>query len=154
MRLAGCCRVDWTVAVVRTGVLQISVVHLFFFFQAEDGIRDLTVTGVQTCALPISGLLVTVPAPAPALETVSTRAGVKVAVTVVAAEIVTVQVPAPVQPAPLQPPKVEPAAGAAGRGTAGPPPLLYRAGGPPPTAPPGPDARPPPPAPPASPPGA
>src|SRR2546430_11495616 len=27
---------------------------VFFFFQAEDGIRDLTVTGVQTCALPIS----------------------------------------------------------------------------------------------------
>src|SRR5689334_24171961 len=27
----------------------------FFFFQAEDGIRDGTVTGVQTCALPISG---------------------------------------------------------------------------------------------------
>src|SRR5690349_22772177 len=27
----------------------------FFFFQAEDGIRDLYVTGVQTCALPISG---------------------------------------------------------------------------------------------------
>src|SRR3972149_11604598 len=26
---------------------------MFFFFQAEDGIRDLTVTGVQTCALPI-----------------------------------------------------------------------------------------------------
>src|SRR3989440_12628602 len=26
---------------------------LFFFFQAEDGIRDLIVTGVQTCALPI-----------------------------------------------------------------------------------------------------
>src|SRR5690349_24897607 len=26
----------------------------FFFFQAEDGIRDLYVTGVQTCALPIS----------------------------------------------------------------------------------------------------
>src|SRR5205085_9357391 len=25
-----------------------------FFFQAEDGIRDLTVTGVQTCALPIT----------------------------------------------------------------------------------------------------
>src|SRR3989475_8304471 len=31
------------------------VVDVFiFFFQAEDGIRDLTVTGVQTCALPIS----------------------------------------------------------------------------------------------------
>src|SRR2546430_8705198 len=29
---------------------------VFFFFQAEDGIRDLTVTGVQTCALPISWL--------------------------------------------------------------------------------------------------
>src|SRR5206468_9382938 len=28
----------------------------FFFFQAEDGIRDLIVTGVQTCALPISAL--------------------------------------------------------------------------------------------------
>src|SRR2546428_6491569 len=27
--------------------------HIFFFFQAEDGIRDLIVTGVQTCALPI-----------------------------------------------------------------------------------------------------
>src|SRR5438128_1228231 len=29
---------------------------IFFFFQAEDGIRDATVTGVQTCALPISPL--------------------------------------------------------------------------------------------------
>src|SRR5256885_9637344 len=27
---------------------------VFFFFQAEDGIRDYKVTGVQTCALPIS----------------------------------------------------------------------------------------------------
>src|SRR2546430_5007001 len=33
-------------------ILEVS--HHFFFFQAEDGIRDLTVTGVQTCALPIS----------------------------------------------------------------------------------------------------
>src|SRR6266542_1742280 len=30
---------------------------LIFLFQAEDGIRDATVTGVQTCALPISGPL-------------------------------------------------------------------------------------------------
>src|SRR5256886_8389189 len=30
----------------------------FFFFQAEDGIRDLTVTGVQTCALPICSFAV------------------------------------------------------------------------------------------------
>src|SRR2546430_12791891 len=34
--------------------LRLSGVRLYvFFFQAEDGIRDLTVTGVQTCALPI-----------------------------------------------------------------------------------------------------
>src|SRR5206468_7094811 len=31
--------------------------YIFFFFQAEDGIRDLIVTGVQTCALPISLLV-------------------------------------------------------------------------------------------------
>src|SRR5256885_11311099 len=30
--------------------------RLFFFFQAEDGIRDYKVTGVQTCALPICPL--------------------------------------------------------------------------------------------------
>src|SRR2546429_7303369 len=29
------------------------IVLYFFFFQAEDGIRDVAVTGVQTCALPI-----------------------------------------------------------------------------------------------------
>src|SRR5689334_24081818 len=34
----------------------------FFFFQAEDGIRDGTVTGVQTCALPISRTVVRLPA--------------------------------------------------------------------------------------------
>src|SRR2546430_4949825 len=32
------------------------VLIVLFFFQAEDGIRDLTVTGVQTCALPICNL--------------------------------------------------------------------------------------------------
>src|SRR2546430_8680714 len=36
---------------IRKNVARIEV--LCFFFQAEDGIRDLTVTGVQTCALPI-----------------------------------------------------------------------------------------------------
>src|SRR2546426_10811136 len=30
------------------------MLSIFFFFQAEDGIRDYKVTGVQTCALPIS----------------------------------------------------------------------------------------------------
>src|SRR2546421_8856970 len=37
-------------ALVMTDVVDFGV----FFFQAEDGIRDLIVTGVQTCALPIS----------------------------------------------------------------------------------------------------
>src|SRR6266481_6932907 len=35
--------------------LNLVSLFFFFFFQAEDGIRDGTVTGVQTCALPISG---------------------------------------------------------------------------------------------------
>src|SRR2546430_6566994 len=35
-------------------VINHNIFCFFFFFQAEDGIRDLTVTGVQTCALPIS----------------------------------------------------------------------------------------------------
>src|SRR3989475_5904382 len=61
-----------------------------------------------------AGLLVTLPAPVPALETVSVKVcRVKVAVTVVAALRVTVQAPGPEQPPPLQPLKVEPAAGAA-----------------------------------------
>src|SRR2546422_1451508 len=30
------------------------LLRILFFFQAEDGIRDVAVTGVQTCALPIS----------------------------------------------------------------------------------------------------
>ena len=34
--------------------------HTFFFFQAEDGIRDHCVTGVQTCALPICSRLLRV----------------------------------------------------------------------------------------------
>src|SRR2546422_5664839 len=35
--------------------------YVFFFFQAEDGIRDVAVTGVQTCALPIYGIFDAVP---------------------------------------------------------------------------------------------
>src|SRR5437763_11874464 len=34
----------------------VSISSVFFFFQAEDGIRDTSVTGVQTCALPICQL--------------------------------------------------------------------------------------------------
>src|SRR5690349_22662446 len=42
----------------------------FFFFQAEDGIRDLYVTGVQTCALPILGRAVS-RGPAPSVITIT-----------------------------------------------------------------------------------
>src|SRR2546430_10274510 len=45
-------------AVRRAITLRKETIHTissFVFFQAEDGIRDLTVTGVQTCALPIFG---------------------------------------------------------------------------------------------------
>src|SRR5256885_5727882 len=48
---------------------------MFFFFQAEDGIRDYKVTGVQTCALPISAVEPGVPG-APVLAAVlAARAG-------------------------------------------------------------------------------
>src|SRR3989454_9308292 len=44
--------------------LSVGCVFFFFFFQAEDGIRDYKVTGVQTCALPISQLRAAAAAPA------------------------------------------------------------------------------------------
>src|SRR2546430_10004897 len=51
------CCTRWREAVWVIVVYVLSYVDVFFFFfQAEDGIRDLTVTGVQTCALPIFGL--------------------------------------------------------------------------------------------------
>src|SRR3989442_8386680 len=63
-----------------------------------------------------AGLLVTVPAPAPALVTVRAKdCTANVAVTAVAAFNVTMQVPEPEQPPPLQPEKVEPAARGAGK---------------------------------------
>src|SRR5256885_7871110 len=40
---------------------RIVVRHFFFFFQAEDGIRDYKVTGVQTCALPICSDKISIP---------------------------------------------------------------------------------------------
>src|SRR5260370_22252195 len=50
--------------------------YFFFFFQAEDGIRDSSVTGVQTCALPISSP-VTLPLPLknPKISSVSVLTG-------------------------------------------------------------------------------
>src|SRR5690349_22800003 len=47
MEVIKLCRLD-------TPIIFIEARVDFFFFQAEDGIRDLYVTGVQTCALPIS----------------------------------------------------------------------------------------------------
>ena len=50
-------------------VVMLIFVFFFFFFQAEDGIRDWSVTGVQTCALPIYKVVCTViEAPASAHE--------------------------------------------------------------------------------------
>src|SRR5256885_10953338 len=41
-------------SVILVVLARVAVLRSFFFFQAEDGIRDYKVTGVQTCALPIS----------------------------------------------------------------------------------------------------
>src|ERR1022692_5107696 len=38
---------------MRHTIITNALIFVFFFFQAEDGIRDYKVTGVQTCALPI-----------------------------------------------------------------------------------------------------
>src|SRR2546421_7884845 len=60
-------------------VFWFSTVYLFsffFFFQAEDGIRDLIVTGVQTCALPIFGRIA---APREECMTVSRRSFARLA---------------------------------------------------------------------------
>src|SRR2546430_11257236 len=53
---AGCAgsRLAWCLSSSAKRISNATMVVLSFFFQAEDGIRDLTVTGVQTCALPIS----------------------------------------------------------------------------------------------------
>src|SRR5258707_10896525 len=58
-----CCKMSRTMY-----LSQIVFFFFFFFFQAEDGIRDIGVTGVQTCALPISSdltpsILVALPSP-------------------------------------------------------------------------------------------
>src|SRR5437867_13126192 len=54
----------------------VPAIILFFFFQAEDGIRDRTVTGVQTCALPISYHLPPF-TPSPSLEKTAINYGLK-----------------------------------------------------------------------------
>src|SRR5687768_18232157 len=56
-RLGGvifCCSCNFKPdSVVSFCFVSVSCFFFFFFFQAEDGIRDVAVTGVQTCALPI-----------------------------------------------------------------------------------------------------
>src|SRR2546426_7107654 len=54
------------------------IFYFFFFFQAEDGIRDYKVTGVQTCALPIwnnssASAIAMNPRPARSTPTATTR---------------------------------------------------------------------------------
>src|SRR2546430_4381885 len=59
---AGCKQRQPVTALPATGVqreMRLALIFIFFFFQAEDGIRDLTVTGVQTCALPIFRIMAT-----------------------------------------------------------------------------------------------
>src|SRR5260370_26867743 len=48
-------RTDAGVSIAEVNVKLVQIVLSLFFFQAEDGIRDSSVTGVQTCALPIFG---------------------------------------------------------------------------------------------------
>src|SRR3712207_3262152 len=51
-RISGC---KWYLSVMTVAFVSLpALFSFFFFFQAEDGIRDIGVTGVQTCALPIS----------------------------------------------------------------------------------------------------
>src|SRR5256885_12672598 len=45
--------IEWSISLCLELVYYIRSMFFFFFFQAEDGIRDYKVTGVQTCALPI-----------------------------------------------------------------------------------------------------
>src|SRR5699024_11738330 len=48
-------------------------IRSFFFFQAEDGIRDRNVTGVQTCALPISASEIPKPNISPATASLNSQ---------------------------------------------------------------------------------
>src|SRR2546430_5979042 len=65
-------------AIQLTSLASVGVILVLFFFQAEDGIRDLTVTGVQTCALPISVVLAAALLLLGARATPAAHAGAKV----------------------------------------------------------------------------
>src|SRR5690606_40407459 len=49
-------------------IVSLVFLFFFFFFQAEDGIRDFHVTGVQTCALPICSLTSNIPEEKPLIR--------------------------------------------------------------------------------------
>src|SRR5256885_5610421 len=55
---------DESQLILASTVQKVIVSQYMFFFQAEDGIRDYKVTGVQTCALPISRRAIAVAVPA------------------------------------------------------------------------------------------
>src|SRR5437868_8854590 len=67
MWVVRCYVLSCCVVILCYGVVFFFLLFFFFFFQAEDGIRDRNVTGVQTCALPISR-----PAPSGSSSTEST----------------------------------------------------------------------------------
>src|SRR5699024_11893355 len=48
------CRMGCSIMIICFFIFYMFHLLIIFFFQAEDGIRDRNVTGVQTCALPIS----------------------------------------------------------------------------------------------------
>src|SRR5690349_25153973 len=66
----------------------VSLFLFFFFFQAEDGIRDLYVTGVQTCALPISSPFWTAFSVVASSEAVASSTTMKMGLRIAAAPII------------------------------------------------------------------
>src|SRR5437762_2174719 len=64
-------------------VVSFDYILIFFFFQAEDGIRDTSVTGVQTCALPILPIVLLQFGESASVTVTSVRATSPVLVTVI-----------------------------------------------------------------------
>src|SRR5256885_2616352 len=61
-------------SLINSDISQLLMTIFFFFFQAEDGIRDYKVTGVQTCALPIYPISLRSPEASAARRLLRTRA--------------------------------------------------------------------------------
>src|SRR5206468_7635127 len=73
--------------------IQYRTISLIFFFQAEDGIRDLIVTGVQTCALPIFSPMTRMSWPAPLNANEAVREATRNAATRVSALMISSVIP-------------------------------------------------------------